>query len=67
MAALRLAEGPPCHLRDPSMSLAGFDGFDGKTLCSRGEKPQVYAWAKVESLELKVEDTLMTLKFRTYI
>ena len=29
---------------------------DGKVLCFAGQRPSVYAWAKVESAEVKVED-----------
>ena len=41
--------------------------FVGKTLCFAGERPQVYAWAKVESLDVKIEENMMSLKFRTYM
>lgn len=45
--------------------------YDGKTSidgieCMAGERPYVYAWAKVDCLEIKVEDAMMSLKFRTY-
>jgi hypothetical protein len=41
--------------------------FDGKVWCLAGQRPSVYAWARVESLEIKVQDALMSLKFRTYM
>ena len=41
--------------------------FDGKVWCFAGQKPQVYAWAGFESLEVKVENHMMTLKFRTFM
>ena len=35
----------------------------------RGERPQVYAWAGIEQLEIKYEasSSLLTLKFRTFM
>jgi len=41
--------------------------FDGKTWCLAGERPFVYVWAKVDSLEIKIEESLMSLKFRTFM
>merc|ERR1712216_267056 len=41
--------------------------FDGKTLCFAGDRPFVYAWAKVESLEVKVEENMTSFKFRTWM
>merc|ERR1712039_362810 len=41
--------------------------FDGKVLCMVGERPSVYAWAKVESLEVKVEENMTSFKFRTWM
>ena len=41
--------------------------FDGKVWCMVGERPSVYAWAKAESLEMKVEENMMSLKFRTWM
>ena len=43
--------------------------FDGKVLCFAGERPRVYAWAGIESLEIKYEPSasLLTLKFRTFM
>lgn len=40
--------------------------FDGKVWCFAGQNPKVYAWAGFESLEVKLEAHMMTLKFRTY-
>ena len=35
----------------------------------RGERPQVYAWAGIEQLQIKYEasSSLLTLKFRTFM
>ena len=41
--------------------------FDGKVWCLAGQRPQVYAWAAFESLEVKIEAHMITLKFRTYL
>jgi hypothetical protein len=43
--------------------------FDGKVWCFGGGKPNVYAQAGFESLEVKFEpaSSLLTLKFRTYL
>jgi hypothetical protein len=41
--------------------------FDGKVWSFGGQKPKVYAWAGFESLEVKVENNMITLKFRTYM
>merc|ERR1712039_421583 len=41
--------------------------FDGVTWCLAGETPSVYAWARVESLEVKVEESLLSMKVRTYM
>ena len=43
--------------------------FDGKIWCLRGERPQVYAWAGIETLEIRYEasSNLLSLKFRTFI
>ena len=43
--------------------------FDGKVWSFGGMKPQVYAWAGFESLEVKYEPTsaLLTHKFRTFM
>ena len=42
--------------------------FDGKVWCFAGTRPSIYAHAKVESLEVKFEQSsnLLTLKFRTF-
>ena len=41
--------------------------FDGKVWCFGGQKPKIYACAGFESLEVKVEAQMMTLKFRTFL
>ncbi len=41
--------------------------FDGKVWSFGGAKPKVYAWAGFESLEIKIEDHMLTLKFRTFL
>ena len=43
--------------------------FDGKVWCLAGQRPQVYAHAAVESLDVKFEPSanLLTLKFRTFL
>ena len=43
--------------------------FDGKVWCIAGSRPQVYAWAGFEQLEVKWEQGsgLLTCKFRTYM
>ena len=42
--------------------------FDGKVLCFAGSRPTIYAYAGMESLEVKWESSsnLLTLKFRTF-
>ena len=44
-------------------------GFDGKVWCFGGASPKVYAWAGLESCEVKYEpaSNLLTLKVRTFM